>query len=194
MSCYNWEQGSLKIPAKDWPLLKKAVREAHNKYQQRLYEQSLSLYEKVCAAGKGKRKFSYARAEDDLRWSNRFSYDVYLNYNDAGKPLKPKKKDYALAKNTTTSFMFQDAHIGFINESRIVEWHVSENNKAVQDAHSHPIGAAFFRALEQISWTSKTGGVFIGNDEYNRDSDYVGGGGNYITKAYGGIGKRERGY
>jgi len=196
MSCYNWEKGQVKIPAKDWPTLKKVVRDAHNTYQTMLYMRSLALYDTVKNAGKSKRNFDFMAAERSVRWDSGTSAfnDVWLSYNDAGKPLKPKKKDFLLATSTTTSYVFSDAQIGFINKERIVEWYVGENNRAVEHSREHPVGKAFFVALGKITWTTKTGGVFVGNDEYNRDNDYHGGGANYITGTYGGIGKRQRGY
>jgi hypothetical protein len=104
---------------------------------------------------------------------------------------RPKPKQ---ATNRTTEFWFGDAEINFNNETKTVTWYVDENNHAREYARAHPVGRAFFSALDQISWTSRSGGVIVGNDEYNRDSDYEGGGGNYVTGSYGGIGKRERGY
>ena len=45
------------------------------------------------------------------------------------------------------------------------------------------------RELGRLNWTRATGGVFSGNDEYNRDS---GSGGNYITAAYGPLGDADK--
>lgn len=41
-----------------------------------------------------------------------------------------------------------------------------------------------FRYLERVTWTSRSGGQIIGNDEYNRDSCEAGGGGNYVVREY----------
>lgn len=192
MSCYNWEQGSVKIPVASWSTIKRAVKEAYNAYQERRYNSALSLYNGVVAAGKAKRNFDFKAAERSQATAN---YDYcWLKYNDAGKPLKPKKKDYPKATSTSTLFSYGEVEIGFDNKTRCIEWRVDENNRAVEHAHSHPVSKAFFKALKEITWTTKTGGVFVGNDEYNRDNMGSGGGGNYVTSSYGGIGKREVGF
>jgi hypothetical protein len=53
---------------------------------------------------------------------------------------------------------------------------------------------AMFRALDRIKWTARTGGEFVGNDEYNQDNRYAGGGGNYVTSSYGPKAEKRRGW
>lgn len=98
--------------------------------------------------------------------------------------------------NKTTTFRVPDdqgysvATITF--EGRTVTWDVSENNHAVDTARGTTLANLFFTALGKITWTRGTGGVIVGNDQYNRDTDYAGGGGNYITDDYGPLGEAAR--
>lgn len=66
-----------------------------------------------------------------------------------------------------------------------VTWDVPENNHAPERAHSHPMAASLFGFLRTVRWTARSGGAIAGNDEYNRDADYAGGGGNYVVEAFG---------
>jgi hypothetical protein len=62
---------------------------------------------------------------------------------------------------------------------------VPSNNHACETARRHPVAAAFFAALGRVRWTRGSGGEIVGNDEYNRDVDYEGGGANYVVDRYG---------
>src|SRR5690606_40658386 len=46
----------------------------------------------------------------------------------------------------------------------------------------YPRGKAFENALRKVMWVRGTGGKLVGNDEYNRDSRYEGGGANYALR------------
>ena len=90
----------------------------------------------------------------------------------------------------TTDFLVDEASISF--KGREVTWNVPSNNHAVERAHEHPVAQAFFQGLAAIkSWPRGTGGEILGNDEYNRDSREMGGGGNYVTARYGDAVKKD---
>lgn len=110
-------------------------------------------------------------------------------------PRRVLKADVAFPTNRTLEFSVgYDATITFNREASSVTWSVGENNHAVDHARSHPLANVFFTALGRITWTRGTGGVIVGNDEYNRHSESVGGGGNYVTASYGPAGKKVAGY
>lgn len=66
-----------------------------------------------------------------------------------------------------------------------IAWDVPENNHARETAAEQPMAMEFFRLLRSVQWTKGTGGKIVANDEYNRDSNEDGGGGNYVVQAYG---------
>lgn len=97
----------------------------------------------------------------------------------------PKRKDLDLRPTSKDcTIHLGDASVTFHNATRSVEWYVGENNRACERAHEHWFAGELFDALGKITWTSRTGGKIVGNDEYNRDCDYEGGGGNYVTAEF----------
>lgn len=69
-------------------------------------------------------------------------------------------------------------------DGRNLRWEVRNNDRSVERAHAHPLGATLFRQLDRITWTRGTGGELIGNDEYNQDNQDSGGGANYVTHSW----------
>lgn len=113
------------------------------------------------------------------------------------KPTVAEVAKYAPSVTSKTSTFavtsadgYPAASISF--EGRTVRWSVSENNHAVDHARDSVLATIFFAALDKVTWTRDTGGSIVGNDEYNREADYVGGGGNYITATYGPRGEAAR--
>jgi hypothetical protein len=89
-----------------------------------------------------------------------------------------------------TTIQREDWSMTFSDPERTLFWDVSENNRAVDRARQHDFVTRVFQRLNRTKWTRNTGGVIVGNNEYNRDADYVGGGGNYVSASYGPIGDR----
>jgi hypothetical protein len=183
MDFFSWEKGQIKIPEKDWPLLKEVVRNSYNEYMNENLNHAQLLYEKVCESGKGIRNFSFSESEENINKHN----NVNLKYNKDGKPLKPKKANYSLALKTTTVFYFKNAEIGFDNDSRFTYWEVYKGVGNVERCRLHPIAISYFNFLDKIRWTSKTGGVVIGNSLINNEIKE-----NIIILKYGGIGSRQK--
>ena len=105
--------------------------------------------------------------------------------NNLLKTQPQKKKFPFLALSKSTGLNLSGAHVSFNNENHSVAWEVYENNRAVESANEHWFAKKLFAALGSVKWTRNSGGQIIGNDEYNRDADYEGGGGHYVTKSYG---------
>lgn len=108
---------------------------------------------------------------------------------DTKNPQKKNLKIYPVSKGCTISY--GECSVTFDNESRSLSWYVDENNHSRYRAHEHWYTKRLFHELNQVTWTRGTGGKIIGNDEYNRDADYEGGGGNYVTHSFGPLGERE---
>jgi hypothetical protein len=204
MSCYNWEEGTIKIPTKEWAKLRTDVVKAWNASQLEKLERATKMHERLKGLLKGKRGSKRVEA---LR---KFSFRVDLDHDAFHMVVKherdpktgcyemvlgsvPKKKDLGLKPTSKScSLDLEDATIIFRNEDRTVTWSVGENNRAVERSRKHPVAQVLFRRLNRIEWTRGTGGEIVGNDEYNRDADYAGGGGNYVTATYRPLSKKEK--
>jgi len=204
MSCYNWERGEIKLPAKEFSKFRRKIIEAHNSDQDRIFDLAQKAHAAVANAAKGKRGFDKQEYfEDELRlfgddddtgWQDKFAVsDLIFPYiplegginTSKRKFAAPKKKDLKkLPVSKDCCLSCGEASIAFDSKRKVVIWSVPENNHAVEDSRSHPVAKLFFRLLDQVNWTRGSGGKIIGNDEYNRDSDYEDGGGNYVTAEY----------
>lgn len=222
MSRYDWEKGTLKIPAREWVAFKRRFCEGVNRHQDVVLQCALNDYEKLMAAGKGKRNFDYPEAFNRITMTNR-SPNFQGNYTSIGpytdkiepvlfpegayalgaggkrkpaKPRRPLKKDFPLVKASKPGVVNvgDEGEIMFHEKEKSVTWDVPENNHAVERARNEPVAHVFFEALNKVTWTRGSGGVIVGNDEYNRDSDCPFGGSNYITQGFGPKGEAEKGF
>ena len=194
MSCYEWESGTIKIPADQWPSFKKSLIETYNKKQISLHKVALDVYEKLMVESKGKRKYDFDSKIRELVCIHNNSTEYPDEYNDyrllnfamlpvnkSGKPSKPKNKDFALKTNRSDTF---GPNITIDNKKRTVTWLVDENNHACESARATYMGAALFQLLNSMNWKRGSGGKIIGNDEYNQEDSDEGGGANYVTSSY----------
>lgn len=198
MSKYEWERGTIKIPAKAWASFRTEVIKAWNEQAIRRLERATKLHARAKEVVKGKR--GKARQE-----ALRQVHDLHLHYHPDDYAVvemalssrwekgvgrfeirsAPKKKDAKLLPTTKDAVLdLGDATVVLRNEARTVTWDVPENNHARDHARRHPVAKALFRLLDRIDWTRGSGGKIVGNDEYNRDSEYEGGGGSYVTVEY----------
>jgi hypothetical protein len=206
MSRSEWERGEIKLSTKEFGSVRRDLIASYNTRQTRLFERAKQVYTTLKLAGKGKRGFDFHTAYDTYmtagdRYSSPIDTDGYNEIHDAifpavqveGKgwmqstrPKAPKKNQFVpLKSNAYRIPVGNEAGIGFIKETRIVVWQVSENNHSVDRARSNAIGREFFNRLNRVVWTRGTGGEIVGNDEYNQDNRDSGGGANYVTARYG---------
>ena len=202
MSCYEWENGTIKIPSKDWVGLKKSVRDAWNDLQERSYSVAIAVWEDIKNGASWKEAIRKRKPKDsgrtrygshsmpalpvEMEW--RIKDSIYRGENRS--VCKPRKKDFSTKTNRDTCFGRGDWSIQFDNKRKAVTWDVMENNRARDHARRDPVAQALFKALNSIRWTRGSGGKIVGNDEYNRESIWEGGGGNYVCSRYGPKGER----
>lgn len=208
MSCSNWEKGEIIIPSTEWASFKAGIRDAVNKANETKLSMAIKIHETVSERLKSDRSLliqECAWEEAEKLNSVRGPYysscvfessdiwevvqSVWTNKQIGGKwkevLTKPKKKDFPQHGVTSTEFEVSGASLTFDNNARKVYWSVSESNRAVEAARETILGKAFFASLDAVKWTRGSGGSLYGNDEYNSDSDYEGGGGSYYKGEWG---------
>jgi len=193
MSCYEWEQGNIVIPKAQYSKFFKDFLKGYNEIRERELALLKQLQKEVITIGKGKRNFNFHNAAENIMYdSNKYTPETVwkLFYNMEDKTKKPKvpiRKLVAFANTQTKYFEVTDseASIGFDRKTHTVTWSVPENNHACESAHEAPEAHLFFGLLNRVIWTKNSGGEIVGNDEYNQDSTYCGGGGNYNKSSFG---------
>lgn len=219
MSCYGWEQGTIKLP----PAAAKSLRTKLNQHtEQRNAEAMTSVagfYEHKGSGGRTPETFRAAMNDwdrnerekiDKLRRRQYGGFstetdrsraaadaheDAYefvyrrMSKHELGKPLQRDLKAAFPKPPKTGAFTYGVGGEAVIAiDGNTVEWHVPENNHAVDRAREHPTARVFFGELSKVKWTKGTGGKITGNNEYNRDQTDVGGGANYEVGGYGPLG------
>jgi hypothetical protein len=180
MSCYNWEEGAIVIPAKQWAAFRSAIIEKVNEEREKLYLHAKVAFNAAKIGSMGKRGFDQNRF---LHNDHRF-WDVarFITRPHCTKAFTPKKKDFPkLPKTKSAVLHLEEVTITLDNTKHAVTYSVCENNRAVERARENPVVELMFSLLRAINWTRGSGGEIVGNDEYNRDARDSGGGGNYVT-------------
>jgi hypothetical protein len=207
MSKYEWERGTITVPASEWPRLRTAVIEAWNVEQERAFVEAERLYTLIGQAGLSRADEEavrgFARQQKQGRDEDRFELALRLvlptSFDDVSRKRhvqvkKPSRSDLKLfAVSRSCTLPLQEATIELKNEGRTVGWSVPDNNHACESARAEAVARALFSALARVKWSRGTGGVIVGNDEYNRDSDEDGGGANYVVCRFGPAEGKRRG-
>lgn len=169
MSKYEWESGTIKIPAKEWSSFRKQIISAWNEEQDRLLAEAKAAYKSL-------------KENPSFQPSWKLRHLIFVD----GKPQLPTAKVVnKLPVSKGAILRIDGASIALNDEQKTVQWDVEENNHACEDARSQPLARLMFKLLNDMEWTRGSGGSIIGNDEYNRDNRSHGGGGNYTTASYG---------
>jgi len=200
VSRYEWERGTLQIPRDQWPKFRSTIIEAYNAHRMNHLRTAERLHAWVKTNRLRGESYSSAvnRGIDALRVSQEDSWEIERlilkrpkERGETDRLRKPTKRALGLLAITKSANIYLgEASIQLQNSSREVTWHVPENNHAREHARRHPVAQRLFSALRRIRWTRGSGGVITGNDEFNRDCDYDGGGANYVVAEYGPKAKR----
>ena len=192
MSCYNWAQGTIKIPTKEWSSFRKKIIQKYNYYNSLSFDLSRNIFSKIKQDSKYKRNYNlYDNVWDsiciptDIPSSFRMLIlDSLMTTNEdtnKWKLILPKKKSFPKANLKTKQYPYFSLN----SETKSISFYVEENNRAVEAAFQDQFVSYVFRLLDNMTWTRNSGGTIVGNDEYNRDCSHEGGGGNYSIKVYG---------
>ena len=209
MSCYEWEEGAIIIPSKEYVSVRRWVITAHNDMEKKCLDYARAVHAELLARTKRQRNVNWEQAlrdlvlgdrslravrslDDEERW--RMHSLVHDRIPPSGRPLKPQVKQLDLLPLTATEVRVGEASITFENAKRTVSWSVPDNNHACETARDHPVGRALFARLKRVKWTRGSGGVIVGNDEYASEDRSVGGGGNTANSVFGPLGSREVGF
>ena len=202
MSTYEWESGTIVIPANQWPSFRTAVIKRWNAHLLESLGHAKSAHKEMKEKAKGLR----GRNRDNALMSALFDYtrrhdigndcelrSLLWRWSEDNRVMifqSPKKKDLGLlptSKSATISV--SDLTVSLNNKTRTIVWDVPENNHAVDIARSSWFGRFVMQKLNSVKWSRNSGGKIVGNNEYNRDADYEGGGGNYVTSRFGPLGE-----
>lgn len=209
MSCYEWETGTIIIPKDQWSNFRSELIKSWNDSQTSLFDQAVKAHALASEKAKGKRGTNrqneilsaiaaYCNGKYNDGWFSGSNPELFgdisslilkwegTHPNKTATLISPKKSDLQIFPITkSASFNLPDATIRLDNDLHSVTWDVPENNRAREHARNHPLGKKLFKLLNGITWKRGSGGDIIGNDEYNRDADYEGGGANYVTLSFG---------
>jgi len=201
MSTYEWESGSIVIPANQWVAVRTAIIKRWNAYLLESLEHAKTVHKEMREKAKGLRGrnrdkaletalFDYTRRHDKVSYSLR---SLLWRWDEEKRVMifqSPKKKDLGLLPTSkSATIRCDDLDVTLQNELRTIVWDVPENNHAVDDARASWFGRFVMQQLNSVEWSRNSGGKIIGNNEYNRDADYEGGGGNYVTSRFGPLGE-----
>lgn len=187
MSCYEWESGAIKIPTKVFAKFRRSFIDGYNEIQQRKLDKLKSWRETALRDGKGRRNYSFRDRMLCMASGYEEEQLVDLLFDENHKPKMPTKKMFDFVNGKDNYFNVDDscASVNFNQRDKTVSWSVYENNHACESAHATPEAKLLFRLLSRVDFTRGSGGVIVGNNEYNTDNISEGGGGNYAVMRFG---------
>ena len=214
MSCFDWESGSIKIPAHSWAALKSALSDAQNAQREEVRFWAASaikqLESRYADDGGVRRLVMRGLTINDLGdCPEELSHSIYrvvsasideggsCQFSGITEEMLSQHACSAATTETLTYKPLMGCRPGWVvaldDKTFTVTWEVEEGNHAVERARASRVGEALFRELGKIDFGSEEelGGVILGCDEYTENA----GDGDYIAAAFGKAGecvRRER--
>ena len=192
MSCNEWAAGDIILPSSAFSPFRKAVQEAMHDKWKRAFDASQSFWKSLTPRERSDfelfRKALYSRHFD---WDTQWLIDPQ-RLRDV-RPKRVLQSDVDWPTNRTVDFHEGDLRLHFKRETRTLTFDVPEGNRSVDHAKETRLYEVFVDQMRKVRWTHGTGGVILGNDEYNEEGgrNYEGGGGSYVVDAFGYIGAKE---
>jgi len=193
MSCYEWEHGTITLPSSYVPQLRQALNNAAAKRIDKITADTTRAWDHLKKMTPAKRAEVRTYNDPVLRDMDDETLWLIQAY-ESGKYRWRKPTQKAIRESVITRNKGYDGQTNTVfrcgGEATItlfgnkVDWNVPENNHACERANGHPLAGTLFDFLDRVLWTSRSGGQIVGNNEYNRDNDTAGGGGNYIVREY----------
>jgi hypothetical protein len=169
MSCYGWERGTVKLPAKEFTTFRKTLLERLELRQDKLLNIANDCYGQIKKLKpKNKQEFIHNALEyKNLSFSEQGQIkEAILKDN---KVLKPKKKDFKLDKKKD-GFENSDLTVVLNKKDKTVTYHTDDNNHSIDDARSCFLGETVLSLLNRVQYTSHTGGYLETQTEYDVDA------------------------
>lgn len=197
MSCYEWEAGAITLPAAAVPGLRKALNTAAVTYRALVLAEIDAVWNEVKALPLVKRVaaipdwVSLPASYDDVhahrRADARMRAQCIVKSSGGRKPSRAVLAQAFPTPNVRTR-EWGESEFGLTLDGNTLHWEVPQNNHARDRAAVTGLYQAALTYLNAVTWTRGTGGVIVGNDEYNHDTTYEGGG-NYVTHRFGPAGQ-----
>lgn len=197
MSNYGEENGEVKLPVKEWKTFRDNIYNSYNNKLKELYETALQIQKEMMDKKKGKRGVNLNQLFNEVMDRHRLvntthDYDgwhfrdmVERSIIQNGKMVKPKKKDFAPKKASKGESLYDDELVvRFDNKTKTVRYSTDDNNHSVDRGRESFLGSMVLRALDRVTFTSKTGGYFKASSEYNED-EFGNGGQSSVSMTYG---------
>lgn len=211
MSNYEWARGEITLPAAAVTSVKKAVRDAHNKRAEKVYELCKKFWANHATQSRDAYEKRVRTFVDQIHDSSAFRIDyaargltddIYSALNrlagDAQREERNPRGDtwddldrFGFGRKTNRATEFQTVEGGsIIFGDRVVHVDCPENNHAVDYWQEDPVVKALLAALSRVDWTRNSGGVVWYGSEYMGGPDNPGMPASSAWRTFGPNGKR----
>lgn len=197
MSNYGEERGEVKLPVKEWKSFRDQIYQKYNYKLSELHEIATQVHKEMSDKKKGKRGINLNHLFSEVIKNHRlvrtthyysgwdFEDMIKRSLINNNKLVKPKKKDFKPRKASQGETLHDDElTVRFDNKTKTVYYSTMDNNHTVDCGRESFLGTLVLYALDNVTYTSKTGGYFRATSEYNED-EFGNGGQSRVTMSFG---------